>query len=127
MNEVTSYKLTAKTILLVDDEEYARDNLSRIIERRCKMNIFSASRGLEAVEMYRMLKPDCVLLDLGLPDINGIIVLERMKLIDPKAKVYIISGYDDPSLKQKAKELGALDYLTKPIVFNELITILKRI
>lgn len=127
LNEEVVIKVTTKTVLVVDDEDMIRESLSRIIEHRCKMNVFCASHGLQAVEMYKMLKPDCVLLDLGLPDINGLEVLERIKKADIKARVYIISAYDDTASKQKAKELGALDYLSKPISLDDLTGLLKKL
>jgi CheY-like chemotaxis protein len=114
-----------KTILLVDDEVETRDMLARIISRK-GLKVFTAGTGHKAIELYKTHKPTCVFLDVKLPDIQGPEVLEKLKQIDQRAKVYFITGLndDDYNLQQKAKELGAEGYLGKPMLVEDLFSII---
>jgi len=113
-----------KTLLLVDDENDIREELSRFINHHCGVRVLEAANGRQTIDSYKTNHPDCVFLDLGLPDMNGLKVLEDIKAQDPQAKVYILSGCDDAGPREKAKALGAAGYLTKPVVFGELLAAL---
>jgi len=114
----------AKTILLVDDDTEPRDILGRIIERR-GFTVFKAANGKEAIEFYKEHKPDCVFLDIRLPDMDGHKVLEQLKQINPKAKVYFVTGVmQEIAFKDEVANLGAAGYLEKPIDLETIIKIL---
>lgn len=114
-----------KTILLVDDEPEARDMLAKTLTRRGH-KVFIASSGQQAIDTYKEHKPSCVFLDVKLPDIQGPEVLQKLKQIDPQAKVYFITGVSDEDyrLSQKAKELGAQGYLAKPITIEDVFALI---
>ena len=116
-----------KTLMIVDDEDDLRNSLCGLIRFSKPIKVLSAGTGKEAIDTYREHKPDCVFLDLGLPDIHGFDVLKSIKEMNPSAKVYIVSGYSDLETKTKAKELGALKFINKPIALEELLEILKTI
>ena len=108
-----------KTILVVDDEakivELARDYLEA-----AGFAVVSASDGSEALARARSEKPDLVVLDLGLPKIDGLDVARALRR-DSSVPIVILSGRSDESDKLVGLELGADDYVTKPFSPKELV------
>jgi two-component system chemotaxis response regulator CheY len=80
-----------KTILLVNDEAETREMLANIIQRMGP-KVVGASTGKEAIELYQETKPDCVFLDIKLPDIEGPQVLEKLKEIDLRLRYTLLLG-----------------------------------
>jgi two-component system, OmpR family, response regulator len=118
-------KSSPKTLLLVEDEISIREHLSMFIERTCAFGVAPVANGKDAIAAFSAYKPQCVFLDLGLPDMHGFEVLKKIRELDPMIKVYIMTGYDDALTRQRAKDLGATAYLTKPIPFEDITAILK--
>ena len=112
-----------KTILLVEDDNFAREYLTRSIERKGH-KVIGAATGYEAIDLYKENKPQCVILDIKLPDIDGKEVLKKLKEIDSQANVYFLSGSEEIVSESHAKELGATGYLTKPIILEDLMNII---
>jgi DNA-binding response OmpR family regulator len=112
-----------KTVLLVDDEDYVREILGNFIERK-GFRALRAQNGQEAIDLFQANSPDCVFLDVKLPDSNGEEVFEKIKKLNPGAKIYFLTGVDDNVFKEKVQSLGALGYLVKPIALNEVSGIL---
>src|SRR5207244_1037988 len=101
------------TILVVDDERMLCDLLQEML-RRHGHEILTAYSGQEAIELHRQRRPQFTLLDLTLPDMNGIEVLTRIRESDPKAAVMILTGSQDQSLLKEALDLESVDILGKP-------------
>lgn len=108
-----------KKVLVVDDEKEIVDFLENFLAR-FNLSAIKAATGKEAVELYLEYKPQCVLLDISMPDKDGLTVLKELKKIDPLAKVIMITARDDKQSYGKAKKYGALDYITKPLDLNDL-------
>lgn len=100
-------------ILIVDDEAFIRENLERILTDD-GYRTYSATGGDEAATLLQEEEIDLVLLDLNLGPESGIDVLERLKKIDPKVLVIIITGYATVESAVNALKLGAYDYIKKP-------------
>ena len=100
-------------ILVVDDEAIIRDNLERILTEE-KYQVTSTGTGSEALALLGRADVDVVLLDISLPDINGIDVLKKAKEIDPELLVIIVTGYASVESAVRALKLGAYDYIKKP-------------
>ena len=100
-------------ILVVDDEAIIRDNLERILVEE-KYQVTGMATGSEALAMLGRTDVDLVLLDISLPDINGIQVLEKAKEIDPDLLVIMVTGYASVESAVQALKLGAYDYIKKP-------------
>lgn len=100
-------------ILIVDDEAFIRENLERILTDD-GYRTYSATGGDEAAALLQEEEIDLVLLDLNLGPESGIDVLERLKKIDPKVLVIIITGYATVESAVNALKLGAYDYIKKP-------------
>ncbi len=106
------------TILVVDDEPQIRRALSLNLGARA-YDVLEASTGEAAIALVRTRRPDVVLLDLGLPDIDGIVVLDSIRKWSNVA-VIVLTVRDDERSKAEAFAAGADDYVTKPFDMAEL-------
>lgn len=102
------------SILVVDDEEDIRQALKIIFDTEGYRSFF-ASNGKEAIKIIQKNEIDLMLLDLRLPDSNGLEVLKTAKTIDPSVTVIIMTGYADVETAVEAMKNGAYDYLKKPL------------
>src|SRR3989344_2639323 len=109
-----SDKAFPKLVLVVDDEP-AIQKLMQIQLESFGYAVLLAATGGAAVERAKTAKVDVVFTDLGLPDINGLEVLKRIKAAKPAVPVIIVTGNHQEEEGRRALELGALEYLTKPI------------
>ncbi len=100
-------------ILVVDDERLIRQSLEKGLEEQGYL-VISADNGKAAISLVEEESPDLVLLDLKLPDLNGIEVLKRLREIDKSLMVLIITAYGSIDTAIAAIRSGAYDYLTKP-------------
>jgi DNA-binding NtrC family response regulator len=100
-------------VLVVDDEAYTRELFSSLLEGD-EYEVVPASGGAEALEMFRSSRFDIVLLDLKMPGMNGMEVLERMRKIDADVSVLMMTGHGTIDSAVEAMKLGAEDYFTKP-------------
>ncbi len=109
-------------ILLVEDNEMNRDMLSRRLVRR-EFEVVTAATGLEAIEKARSLRPDLILMDLSLPDVDGWEATRRIKGAAETAGIPVIAltAHAMAGDREKALEAGANDYDTKPVEFDRLI------
>ena len=106
-------------ILVVDDEAEVADFLCNFF-RRFKIDSEKALNGKDAIEMFSRIKPDWVCLDIKMPEISGLEVLKKIKEINPDVGAIMITGRDDKESQVKAKELGAVDYIVKPLDLEDL-------
>jgi two-component system NtrC family response regulator len=114
-------------VLIVDDEEALREGLAETVRDLGYQSVV-ASSGREALTVAAQSKPDAVLLDLRLPDIDGLQVLTRLRNEVDKAKlpVAIITAYATAANTIEAMRLGAFDHLTKPVGREDLASLLER-
>ncbi|HEY9765987.1 MAG TPA: response regulator [Chroococcales cyanobacterium] len=101
-------------ILVVDDQLFMRRTLAQLIRQNGWEVAGEASNGKEAIEMFSMLKPDLVLMDSRMPVVSGLDALRVIHKFDAAARVIMLTSVDDPADIQTARELGVLDYITKP-------------
>ena len=112
-------------ILVIDDEESMRDSCSQILKKDGFLSDTAkdGSAGLEKIEKN---KPDLVLIDLKMPGISGMEVLEKIKEIDPNIIPVVITGYSTVESAVEAMKRGAYDFLPKPFTPEELRIIIRR-
>jgi len=103
----------ANSILIVDDEENIRKYLGQSLTKD-GFEVFTAKYGKEGINLLAQKHIDVVLLDLNLPDLNGLDVLKEIKQMDVQAVIIIITAYGEISTAVEATKLGAYEYLTKP-------------
>ncbi|MFC2140085.1 response regulator, partial [Candidatus Auribacterota bacterium] len=82
--------------------------------------------GDEALELYRLTKPDVVLMDMMMPRFNGLKGIENIIGYDPQAKIIMLTALDGKDDVVKSIKLGACDYITKPFTPEEMITTLEK-
>jgi len=102
-------------VLVADDYEPFRRFICSKLESRPDLKVVGeASDGLEAVEKAQALKPDLILLDIGLPGLNGIEAAHRISRLIPKATILFVSQISDADVVQEALRNGAKGYVWKP-------------
>jgi len=117
--------LNIKTILIVDDDELVRTQLLKELKRNF-FNTFIAGNGEEAIGIFNNEDIDIVLLDIKLPDTNGLNILERIKQEKSECEVVVITGYGTREIAIQSLRRGAIDYIEKPIQLDELFAALGR-
>jgi putative two-component system response regulator len=113
-----------KKVLVVDDERGVRESMRMLLKDYYQVAV--AASGSEAIAVLKDVQPDVVLLDLRMPDMSGIDVLQSIKAIDPNIEVILVTAYATVDTARKALRLGAFDYLTKPFDPQELESIVRR-
>jgi len=108
-----------KRILIVDDEQHISFILQNILED-AGYDISTADNGISALEVIKRKKPDLIITDINMPYMDGLALLEIVKDAHPEIKNVIMTGSDDQSYYQKAKECGVVYYFTKPLDFENL-------
>jgi DNA-binding NarL/FixJ family response regulator len=114
--------MSSLRILLVDDFEVWRQRIRSILESQAEFQVIGeASDGFEAVQKAEALKPDLILLDIGLPHLNGIEAENRLCRLVPSAKVLFLSQNMDPDIVRVALSNGACGYVLKIDAGSELL------
>src|SRR5213594_5014626 len=111
-------------VLVVDDDHGVRESFRLILEDRYE--VLEAADGRQALERLRASPVDLVLLDIRLPEMDGIEVLERMKAVDDSLEVILVTAVKTVRTAVAAMKLGAFDYVTKPFEDEELLALVRR-
>jgi DNA-binding NarL/FixJ family response regulator len=115
-------------VLCVDDHPVVRDGLAAIINLQPDMTLAgSAATGGEALERYSELRPDVALVDLRLPDMSGFELIKKIKAKAPRARIIVLSSHEGDADIQRALEAGALGYVAKGMVRDELLEIIRSV
>ena len=112
-------------VLIVDDEQDIREGSERILIRM-GFNVSKAVNGEEALELFQKTRPDIVLLDLKMPGMDGMEVLEKIRTIDDSIIVIVITGYATVETAIQAMKQGAYDFIPKPFEPDQLRLIVNR-
>ncbi len=109
-------------VLVVDDEEEIRDGMVKKVDwASLRFEIVGvAENGIEALEMAEQEKPDVIMTDVRMPYMNGLELVEQVRLILPGVKIIVFSGFEDFEYAQRAIRLGVQEYILKPISAVEL-------
>lgn len=102
------------TCLIADDSQFARRNIADVVSKLGGNVVAEATNGVEAVDLYSRLRPDLVLLDITMPQLDGIGTLRSILELNKNARVVIISSLGNKEMVWKAISLGAKSFLTKP-------------
>jgi DNA-binding NarL/FixJ family response regulator len=112
-------------ILIVDDFEPWRRFVSSALQKEDSQILFEVSDGLQAVYKAEVLRPDLILLDIGLPSLNGIKAARRIRELSPDSKILFLSEENSPEVAQAALEAGGSGYLVKSDAGRELLPAVK--
>jgi len=118
--DIVQHKLRVMKILIVDDSTINNMLLQDILEAE-GYEVYSALNGKEALQVLETHSPGMILLDLMMPEINGFDLLKKLREEKLNIPVIVISAYNSEDYIKKAMELGALDYMLKPVKGMELI------
>lgn len=114
--------LNKTRLLLVDDHAVVREGYRRLLESRPDLTIVGeAATAREAFEQYRLLAPDVLVLDLGLPDMGGVELIRRLVQRDADVRVLVFTMHREPIFATQALRAGALGYVTKSRPPEELV------
>jgi pilus assembly protein CpaE len=114
-------------VLIVDDIAETRENIRKLLQFEADFEIVGAARnGQEGIDLARELKPDVILMDINMPDIDGITATERIREYVPHSQIVILTVQADPNYMRRAMLAGARDFLTKPPAVDEMIGAIRR-
>ncbi|MDP8218883.1 MAG: response regulator [Candidatus Theseobacter exili] len=119
-------KKKIKNILIVDDEEDLCTLLSEALKQK-KYNVEIAGTRKEAMDIVKKKNLDLVFLDMNLPDGNGLMLISKIKKINPDTVINIISAYSNGGNKEKATKKGANEFIEKPFTDKDILKSIKRI
>ncbi|HEY3964581.1 MAG TPA: response regulator [Planctomycetaceae bacterium] len=109
-------------ILIVDDSSLSR-RISRRILTEAAHEVFEAQDGISAIEQYFLVNPDLVLLDITMKGMNGFEVLEKLRELDPHARVVIATADIQSSTQTLTKAAGSKGFVTKPLQADEVVKV----
>ena len=112
------------TILVVDDNEDLLETFAMILKRR-GFNVATAGNGAAAVDRFRERSFDVTLMDIVMPEMNGVEAFRKIKEMQPGAPIILMTAYSDEDLIQTAKDEGVRQIIHKPIRIDRLIELIK--
>ncbi len=114
-------------VLIVDDIAVTRENIRKLLQFEVDFEIVGAARnGQEGIELAKELQPDVILMDINMPDMDGITATETIRAEVPYSQIVILTVQDDPNYMRRAMLAGARDFLTKPPSVDEMIGAIRR-
>lgn len=115
-----------KSILIVDDEENARFGLCKLLSQE-GYDVHAAANGYEALDFLRRREINMVITDINMPEMNGLLFLRELHRHHPSTHVIMITAHGGVESYLEAMNLGALDYIHKPVKLDELRSIMTKV
>jgi pilus assembly protein CpaE len=110
-------------VMVVDDIAQTRENIVRSLSFHAHIQVVAtASNGKEAIQLARSKHPDVVLMDVNMPDMDGLTATAGVRKVSPASQIIILTVQDDLDYMRRAMMVGARDFLTKPPLIDELVT-----
>ena len=113
-------------ILVCDDAAFMRMTLVKILESDGHEVVGEASNGIEVVEKYKMLHPDIVLMDITMPELDGIEATTQIREYDPRAGIIMVSAMGQQEKVFSAIKAGATDFVVKPFQPDRILACIKK-
>ena len=117
----------AKNILICDDAAFMRMMIKDILTKNGYNVVFEAENGAKAVEKYQELKPDLVLMDITMPEMDGIQALKAIKAADPSATVIMCSAMGQQAMVIESIQSGAKDFIVKPFQQDRVLEAVRKV
>jgi DNA-binding NarL/FixJ family response regulator len=118
---MSSSATTGRRIVIVDDDDNVRTTLCSSLGEYGFDVVGTGSDGFEAVLLAVELNPEVMLLDVRMPRLGGLEAARRIRALDASIRFVILSAYDDSTLQQEARDLGASRFLVKGCSFTDLV------
>jgi len=116
-------KITNKKILIIDDEQDLLDLFKKLLEQQ-SYQVFCASNGADGILLNEQKNPDLIILDMHMPEMDGIQTLRNIRKTDENVIVVILTGYACPDTIRDAVDLNVSEYLSKPFGNIELLNVI---
>ncbi len=113
--------LNNTTVMYVEDDLATQKLIEKILTKHCK-EVFVANDGAEGLELYKKIRPNIVLSDIIMPNMNGIEMSKKIKELNPKQIISLFTAYNEPEFKEKALELNIDAYIMKPFDEKQFFT-----
>ncbi|HLQ35723.1 MAG TPA: response regulator [Chloroflexota bacterium] len=113
-------------ILVVDDAAFMRMRCSKLLTDN-GYDVVEAENGLDAIAKYKETKPDAVLLDITMPEMDGLTALKEIRKVDPEAKVAMVTAMGQQSMIMDAIKSGAKDFVVKPFQPDRVLAAVKKL
>ena len=117
----------AKNILICDDAAFMRMMIKDILTKNGYNVVGEAENGAKAVEKYQELKPDLVLMDITMPEMDGIQALKAIKAADPSATVIMCSAMGQQAMVSESIQSGAKDFIVKPFQQDRVLEAVRKV
>ena len=117
----------AKNILICDDAAFMRMMIKDILTKNGYNVVGEAENGAKAVEKYQETKPDLVLMDITMPEMDGIQALKKIKSMDPNASVVMCSAMGQQAMVIESIQSGARDFIVKPFQADRVLEAVKKV
>ena len=117
----------AKNILICDDAAFMRMMIKDILTKNGYNVVGEAENGAKAIEKYNETKPDLVLMDITIPEMDGIQALKKIKESDPKAMVIMCSAMGQQAMVIESIQSGAKDFIVKPFQADRVLEAVKKV
>ncbi len=115
-----------RKIMVVDDAQFMRVRISKLLVGH-GYEVVEAENGNQAVQVYQASKPDAVLMDVTMPEKDGLEALTEIRSLDPRAKVIMLTALGQESMVVQAVQAGARDYVVKPFDPDRIMTALQKV
>lgn len=117
----------AKNILICDDAAFMRMMIKDILTKNGYNIAGEAENGLKAIEKFNETKPDLVLMDITMPEVDGIQALKKIKELDPSANIIMCSAMGQQAMVIEAIQSGAKDFIVKPFQAERVLEAVKKV
>jgi two-component system chemotaxis response regulator CheY len=114
-------------VMIVDDADFVVQMYKDVLQTKGHEVVGRAKNGTEALEQYGQLRPDLVIMDVLMPEMDGLMALKKLLEVDPGASVLVVSGLEKPGLSQECLSAGARGFLVKPFEIADLFSKLAEI
>jgi two-component system, chemotaxis family, chemotaxis protein CheY len=113
-------------ILIVDDAEFLRLRISKMLVGE-GYEVVEAENGMKAIQVYQANHPDLVLMDVTMPEMDGLTALKQIRTLDAKAKVIMLTALGQESVVLEAIKSGARDFVVKPFERDRVLTAIQKL
>ena len=117
----------AKNILICDDAAFMRMMIKDILTKNGYNVVGEAENGVKAIEAYSDCNPDLVLMDITMPEMNGIDAVKAIKALDPSVKIVMVSAMGQQPMVIEAIQAGANDFIVKPFQAERVLEAVKKV
>lgn len=120
--------MNKKRVLIADDHSFVREGAGQLIAAQADLEVVGAvENGNDLIQQARLLRPDVIVLDISMPDLNGLDLLVLLPRVSPTSRVVVLSFHREPMMVQRAISSGAMGYVAKTAPVGELLDAIRTV